>query len=199
MYRSTVLAVTATFFCVVLLTFGRMPVVTRWIRASVLEVLLARLLELLSGGTASCRNSSFRSAFPTVFSWLLQCRRRGASGLTLVLTLSTPTRVVFETARVVIGTLFLWLPFGSNLFAFVHHFSRLCCLFVLPMLLSRFDRLWPQNFDSVSVEPRTSLPCFSVSDNPVLIIQSQYCLQQLGVPDPHLVQTFAACDHGVFL
>ena len=86
----------------------------------------------------------FEVLFPTVFSWLLQCRRRGASGLTLVLTLSTPTRVVFETARVVIGTLFLWLPFGSNLFAFVHHFSRLCCLFVLPMLLSRFDRLWPQ-------------------------------------------------------
>ena len=61
--KLTIVAITSAFSYFALLTIGRMPIVTRWIRASVWKGHLARLRELLCGGTASSGISAFRSVF----------------------------------------------------------------------------------------------------------------------------------------
>ena len=73
MQKSTFVAVTAVFFrCL------------RWIGASVLEVLLARLLDLLSGGTASSRSSACRNTFSLLCFSLIVVKEDGMRVVTVV-------------------------------------------------------------------------------------------------------------------
>ena len=67
MLKSTCVAKTAAFFCFLLLTFGKMSTVTSWIRARLLEILSARLPELLSSGDCFLWDFSGASAFRSVF------------------------------------------------------------------------------------------------------------------------------------
>ena len=95
LYVKTYLAITANFLRFEPLTHDRTPIVTRCIRASLHETLLARLLELFP---EECLQEVLPlGTFFTACSWRLQCESRRASGVTLVFAL--PRRLLVSCSR----------------------------------------------------------------------------------------------------
>ena len=137
----------------VLLTFGRVPIVTRWIRASLLAKCSSRLLELSASRTSPSWSSTIRRIL-SAFSWRVR-----ANGFTLVFAFSTFTFVVTEAQRFSLATL-AFCFFWQQSHCFLSPVTDLPLLLLSRVLLSRFICFWPRIFNSGSFDPRPSSPCF---------------------------------------